>query len=204
MPAGVRRCLPARPGAAKLCKRTFAPVTGSQGSVAALTINDTPMAPLRRLSACMVVLLAAGCYAYVPVEIDQLRPDHDVRARISAEHARELDPVLMRDARVVEGRVVEIDQDLLIQVPVVSEFRGTAVQTLSQRVRVPFNEIGAVELRSLDRTRTGLLVGGGLAVTLALLVHALTGEGGGDTRPTPPPPAEAHVPVILPLLRFVP
>jgi hypothetical protein len=165
------------------------------------------MIPSRRIAACgFVVLLTSGCYAYTPVDLHQIRVDDDVRARVTTEHARELDPILMRDARVVEGRVLEVGrvgQEFLIQVPVHSEFRGTAAHTLSQRVHVPYSEIAAVELRTFDRTRTGLLAGGGLAVAVGVVIRAFTRQSGGDTRPDPGTPDELRMPVRLPLLGIV-
>jgi hypothetical protein len=161
----------------------------------------------RRIAACgFVVLLTSGCYAYTPVDLHQVRVEDDVRARITTEHARELDPILMRDARVVEGRILEVGQvgqEFLIQVPVHSEFRGTAAHTLSQRIRVPYSEIAAVELRTFDRTRTGLLAGTGLAVAVGVVVRAFARQGGGDTRPDPTTPTEQRMPMRLPLLGIV-
>lgn len=141
-----------------------------------------------------------GCFAYVPVDVGQIQPEDDVRARLSASLAGELDPMLLRDARVLEGRVIETGGALIIEVPVVSDLRGSRVEALHQRVRVPITEITEAELRSLDRTRTGLFVGGGLAVTLAIVIHQLTRESGGDPRTPGPDPTELRVPVFRVLL----
>lgn len=143
-----------------------------------------------------LALLLGGCFAYVPVDPGAVRPDDDVRARVSAARAAELDPLLMRDARVLEGRVLEAGGDLLLEVPVASDLRGVRVETLHQRIRLPQQDVLELELRRFDRTRTALVLGSGLAVALAVVIHQLTRESGGDTQPPGPDPTELRIPLF--------
>lgn len=163
--------------------------------------------PLRRscLSALRTALLsapivlAAGCFAYQPTGPNEIRVNDDVRALLTSAQVGQLDPVFLKDGRTLEGKVVENGEEVLIQVPVVSELRGARVQTLHQRVRIPRESIVDLQLRRLDRTRTGLLVGGGLALAAAIVVRELAGDSGGSSRrPNPDPPRET----VKPLLRI--
>jgi hypothetical protein len=86
---------------------------------------------------------------------------------------------------------------VLIQVPVAAQLHGARVETLHQRLRIPHDGIVELELRSLDRTRTGLVVGGGLAVLAGLVIRQLSRQTGGDSRrPGPNPPQEASIPIL--------
>jgi len=149
---------------------------------------------MRSVAFGVMVLLLSGCYAYVPVEPTQVRPDQDVRVRLSMAQARELDPQFVGERRVLEGRVLEVGADFLLEIPVATGWVGTSAQSLHQRVRIPVGEITEVDVRSLDRGRTGILVGGALGLIIGVVVHALVRESGGDPRPTPLPPDELRIP----------
>lgn len=153
------------------------------------------MRPIRRIcGASLLALLAGGCFSYVPVETSEVRASDMIRARISAAQAEELEPLLQRQIRQVEGRVLAVSPDFMLRVPVQSQLQGASVQTLHQQVRIPRSEISFVELRQLDRTRTGLIVAGSTALGLLVLRRAYGGQSGGDPREVPPPPSELRLP----------
>ncbi|TVP44078.1 MAG: hypothetical protein EA350_12335 [Gemmatimonadales bacterium] len=146
----------------------------------------------------MLALLTGGCFSYVPVETSEVRTSDVIRARISAAQAEELEPILQRQTREVEGRVLGVSPDFMMRVPVQSQLQGASVQTLHQQVRIPPSEISFVELRQLDRTRTGFLAAGSTALLVLVLRRAYGGESGGDSREVPPTPGEIRIPVSLP------
>ncbi|MEZ4415970.1 MAG: hypothetical protein R3E10_09445 [Gemmatimonadota bacterium] len=152
-----------------------------------------------RWTALALTLVYAGCYTYRPVELTDLAPRAEVRARISAAEAERLAEVLGgNERRELDGTVVETGATgLTLDVPVVSsvERRGEA---LNQRVSLTPNQVLEVELKELNRTRTGtvvaLILGTGLAVFIAQL-HGGPGEG-------PPPPGgevDMRIPLRIPI-----
>lgn len=144
----------------------------------------------------LTVGATGGCFRYLPGEVGDLQNGDRIRVRITAQQASELDEALMRDSRVLEASVVEAGTPLLLEVPSVSQLRGARVETLNQRVALDHSHILEVEHRQLDRTRTGLLVGGTAAVVLGVVVRSLLSEAGGDTRiPDGPLPEDRIRPV---------
>ncbi len=141
----------------------------------------------------LAAIVLAGCYHYVPGELSDLGPGTDTRVRITESEASRFATILPGgDRRLLEGRVVQRGTDsLLLQVAVSSNLVGTRVETLSQRIDLAQHDITNVELRRLDKWKTGLLIGGAAGVGTALLVSTLTGafnsnaqqpgDGGRDT-----------------------
>lgn len=140
-----------------------------------------------RLPALVLLSLAltsiTGCFTHQVVSPGAVEVGDEVRARITEAEAERLAPVMQRESRVIQGRVAEIHPSLFLDVVVHSEVQGAAVRNLRQRVEIPSASLLELERRSLDRRRTGLMVGAGAAVVAALVIRQLTGESGGDTRP---------------------
>lgn len=135
------------------------------------------------LAGCLC-LLSTGCYAYRPVDFDQVRVDSDVRARLTAQQVDELNGVLQPGSRVVEGRVLEQDgSSYLLLVPVFAERRGSRMETLHQRLDIPRSGIVEVEMRELDRVRTGIAIGAGAVVLGAVVIGTLREAALGDRDP---------------------
>lgn len=135
----------------------------------------------------LAALLSGGCYRYVPAGLDELKPGRDVRVRMTEEEADRFNGVLMPGTRDLEGRVVELNGDrVLLQVPIAMFDRGARVETLNQRLDVSRSGVLDVQLRQLDRTRTGLLVGAGIAIGGFVLAKSLgdgLSSGGDDLEP---------------------
>lgn len=149
-----------------------------------------------------LIVSIAGCYSYVPADPGRVPPRSDVRAVVTPDQAARLDPLLVQGERVVEGELLENGAtDLLLLVPVSSDVRGARVETLHQRIRLSNADVVQLELRELDRTRTGLLIAGGAALVAGVLIRQLTGDSGGQTGGPGPNPPENRVPVG-PRLRY--
>lgn len=159
-------------------------------------------APTRLAFACLAL---AGCYSYRPVPSGAVPLDAQVRARLSAQQADRLGDVLPAGTRVLEGTVLESGGDaLLLLVPVSSQLRGARVDVLNQRLRLSQSDIVELELKELDRGRTGLLVGAGAVALGAIVVAAIVETGGGDGPEEPPETGERRRVrrFAFPLLRF--
>lgn len=134
-----------------------------------------------------------GCYRYSTTGVEDLAPGAEVRVRVTPETVTRVREQIPAAGPVMEGRLLARTADgLLLAVPVLSEVRGMRVEALHQRVEVSMPAVLELELRELDRTRTLLVVGGGLTAVAALVIPRLTGEGS-SRREDGTPPAESRV-----------
>ena len=129
-----------------------------------------------------ICLFPSGCYTFQPVGIADLQPEMQVRARLSATQAEEVAELLPGDDRLIEGTVLENDlQRLLLLVPVANANRRGRFETLNQRLGLPHDGLLEVELRTLDRWRTGSLTAAGAFVIGYVLYKTLSGGSSGNT-----------------------
>ena len=147
--------------------------------------------------------LLSACYTYQPIEIADLTPELEVRTRVSGAEADRLSEFLGSDDRVIEGTVADLGANsFLLVVPVVSSIeRGGRGGGLSQRVEMQKSGVIEVEVKELDRTRTGI-VAGVLGVAIgAMVIRQLNQDQGGGENPVPPSPPEDTV-FRFPILRW--
>lgn len=153
---------------------------------------------VRRLaSVVMLALLLGGCYRYVPSQLSEISPEQDVRLRLGIEESSRLQDFTRDGGRAVEGKILTQGADsLLVRVESMSELKGVRVQTLYQRVNVSRPAVIDVERRELDKGRTYLLTGAGVAVIAALTASRIAG-GGSDPSPGGGDPNESRrVPLL--------
>jgi hypothetical protein len=144
------------------------------------------------------VVLLAGCYRYVPADLSAVQPGREVRVRVSETESNRFAAVLTPGVRVLEGEVVELTgQSVLLQVPVAAMDQGSRIETLSQRLDVSRSGILDVELRQIDKTKTGLLVGGAIAIGGFILVKSLSGAFSSDEEDGGTPGTDILVPIFL-------
>ena len=139
----------------------------------------------------LLVLLAAGCYSYAPMEASRLQPGASVRMRITAGTAEQIEPLLGRtDARLLAGTVVSTGTDtLIVEVPTTTRLAGSGTyQALNQRVSIPRTGLLEVESRALNRTRTWIVTGAAAVIVGAIVLRAtVEGPGtGGEPGGGPP------------------
>lgn len=155
------------------------------------------MPTLRSVSCTALLFALPACYSYVPVELDALNPGAELRARLSAVEAERLSEMLPVVDRVLEGRVLEGDGEaVLLLVPVATRQTGGGLQTLNQRLRLGRDQVVEVELKRLDRWRTGLLVTTGAVVVGVLAARILEGGRSGTRDPGTGDPPESVVPAF--------
>jgi hypothetical protein len=143
----------------------------------------------------------AGCYTYSVIAPGTAPIGIEVRARITGAASDRVAPQLGTfDTREVTGNIVENrNGELLLDVelgtrPNVSASTGP----LHTRVSLAPADMLDLSQRRLDRTRTGLLVGGILAGVGAGVALALRSGGGGDIGKGPPePPPINRIPIRL-------
>lgn len=149
-------------------------------------------------SVALLALLLAGCYRYVPSRLSEVRPEEDVRIRLTADEASRLQDFTRDGGRAVDGKILEQAADsILVRVESLSEVRGVRVQTLYQRVNVARPAVLEVERRELDKGRTYLLTGVGVAAVAAVAAAGIAG-GGGEGPPDGGGPLESLLPASPP------
>ena len=154
----------------------------------------------RRVRGFLIVLpLVTACYTHTPIEPHALRPRTSIRARVTAETAERLEPLLgVSNARLVSGVVITTSPDtLIVEVPTTVRAEiGSSMQTLKQRVAIPRASIFELESRRIDRVRTGLVVGAASILAGALIYRAIEGGPGDERPPGGGDPTELRVPVL--------
>jgi len=151
-----------------------------------------------RRSLILLPFLAA-CYTHAPIEPNALRARTNIRARVNAATAEQLEPLLgIGNARLLSGVVITTSPDtLIVEVPTTVRAEiGSSVQTLKQRVAIPRASIFELETRKVDRVRTGLVVGSASLLAGVLIFKAVRGGRGDEGPPGGGEPNEMRVPFL--------
>lgn len=114
----------------------------------------------------------AGCYSYTRVEPGAVPPGSDVRVRVSNGVELNVGELpLLEDGGMVEGKVLRTPTadtlfcDVLLGIPE----EGAASRGLRGTVSIPAGAVESVEVRRLDKLRSGGLVGAGVALAWVIL-----------------------------------
>lgn len=143
---------------------------------------------VRSLGALLALGMLSGCYNYAPVGMDAVAPGAEIRANLTTEKSFELERDLGERRSVVEGEVVEAGPlALLLSVPWTYRDPRLGQTALRQRIRVQENEVIRLEMRTLDRPRSAIVLGAVGVVAGVILFHIFGPDEVGETiRPGPP------------------
>jgi len=145
----------------------------------------------------LILVIASGCYHYVPAEPGDAPAGTTVRVRVTDTQTRRFEDVVPVVGRMIQGKVVEQDPTiLLLDVPIMTDLRGNRVETVSQRIDLPQADVIDLEIRSLDRGKTALVIGGAGLAAAILVTRTLSGAFNSDT-PNPGGGTEIVVPFFL-------
>lgn len=139
-----------------------------------------------------MLVVASGCFKYVPTELEATPQGENVRIFVTRQGALELAEVREIDGSVpsLTGKLVDREErDVLIQVPVAQRQEGFHSVSLAQTIRVPAGEIISVERRQFDPLGTGLLAGSTAAVG-AMVIYLIIEAYGDPPGPDDPPPVD--------------
>ena len=138
-------------------------------------------------------ILLTGCFTLTPVRIGGDVDPGRVRLHLNDSGVAHLSTLLGTRERVMDAELVGTSgDDLLVRVPSVGR-AGFGSEVLYQEIRLPTRELEGVQRRTLNRTRTALVVGGVGAVAGILLFQTLSGKTGGDVPgPYRGPPSRAY------------
>lgn len=137
----------------------------------------------------MLALTAMGlpsCYTYVPATLDSIPVGTEVRALVSTEGQVRLLHEFGIDSRSIAGKL-EAGDDQRVRVAVRAVYAPSTpgIPALYQRVELAPRDLLRLEMRRLDRFKTGGLLAllAATAGTTVILAATGTFEGG-----SPPPP----------------
>jgi hypothetical protein len=145
-----------------------------------------------RVAALTAALPFAGaCYSFSPVALDPVPVGENVRLVVTRAGVPDLLSVAERVdlVPVIRGRVTGSEGgSLLVRMPLRQEQgQGLAGPDVAQLVRVPIDEILAVELQSFSLAKTSFFIAGA-AGAAAFVVFKIIDGGRGDDGTDPPDP----------------
>ena len=151
--------------------------------------------------ALILLLTVSGCARWVPAQLGTVPPGTDVRLRLSEDGAEQLEEMTGAGTTEVTGELLQWEPEVLV-----STALGPSAMRLDpglrQRLVLDPDNVIAIDVREVDRTRTGLLVGGVVAVAGSAiawaLVNIIRGSEGAPTSPTTDVPQEPFVRLRFP------
>lgn len=149
-----------------------------------------------------LVILTSGCARWIPARVGEVPVGTDVRLRLSEEGASQLEELTGTRQSEVSGQLLQWGSEVMVSAALRTAAAGANSSSLRQRFVVDEEDILGVDVRELDRTRTGLFVGGVAVVAgsaIVWVVSQLTGGGiAAPTDPPPPGPSEPFVRIRIP------
>lgn len=147
---------------------------------------------MKQVATVGMAVLTFGCYEYVPTTMEAVPEGARIRAVLTADGRRLLNQRFQfrNEDQTIEGELVDrTGSQVRLFVPSVPLGEAYGGRPLYQQVELPAQDIVRIELRRLDVSRTGLLVGGVAVVAGAVTVRILTGgEPGRPPRDGGEPP----------------
>jgi hypothetical protein len=141
-----------------------------------------------QLSWLIALPMLAACYSYTTVQVETVAPGTAVRARISGAEADSLSAQLGRPMDgTIDGQLLEQNEDaILLSVPsTISAGTAGSFAPTYQRVSLPRSTVFEIQVRRLDRWKTGAIVGLAAAVVGYVAVSQFGSE---DATPGPSKP----------------
>lgn len=135
-------------------------------------------------------LSSAGCFSYVPAELETTPPGQGVRVLVTRQGAAELAQIsdVVGSAPILDGTVVGVEgRELLLLVPVAQRQVGFMTTNLNQTIRIPTSEIVSFERREFDKFGTAFVLGGVVGAVTAIVVFIVKPRGAGNSDPEDPP-----------------
>ncbi len=164
------------------------------------------MAVRARLLLVLVMASQLACYTYVPATLEMLPQGARVRALVTSEAERRLLVTYgVQQGNTLSGDLVGREDDqvslLVASVPIGT---GLGTRPLYQQVQVFRADILRMDVRRVDKVRSGVALVLAAGVTAVAAYQALKGERTVVTPPPPPPPPErrggwrVQIPLVWP------
>lgn len=149
----------------------------------------------------ILLLTISGCARWVPAQLGTVPPGTDVRLRLSEDGAAQLAEMTGAGAAEVTGELIQWEPEVLVSTAL-APTAGRLDPGLRRRLVLDPDNVVGIDVREVDRTRTGLLVGGvvaaaGSAIAWAV-VNIIRGSEGTPNAPPTDVPAEPFVRLRFP------
>lgn len=144
---------------------------------------------------------AAGCYRYTAIPVARLSPGMDVQARISSRGAERLGrradgETSMGQELTIRGIVDRAGPDsLLFSLPTTLYEGDYRAKTTTQSIMVSRADVVSVDVRDLDKWKTGLMAAGIGIGAFIIVSRSRRGAGTSGSIPVHGGPPELRVPV---------
>lgn len=142
------------------------------------------------LTVVTVTMTTAGCYRYVPAQIEATPPGTGVQLLVTGSGAQEAEMAGALDDGEprLRGTVAGMEGDrLLLRVPLTRVREGFIENRIDQAVSLPVGDIVSFQRRELDGLQTGLFIGGTAAAVAGVAFLILDPLRGDPERPGPDP-----------------
>lgn len=157
---------------------------------------------LRNVLVLAALFFATGCYHYLPTSATDVAVGQTVRLRLTPDEATKYGDLRLSNPRLLEGTVADRSaMGFMLDATVGVNNAETGSRALTQRVSVPMSGVVDVELKALDRTKTGFVVGGA-AVVAGLAIAKAGGAFGSSDPPGTDKPEARRVPLFKLRLPF--
>lgn len=145
----------------------------------------------RILGLLAIVVVANGCFRYVPVQTGAVRPNEEVRVLLTDEAALRMAREFGAFTGQLEGQLAPHGPDsLALSVLIAQNYRGTSLANVRQTLALGRGEVVEVRRRQLS-TKYTVLATAGVVGGFAFMVHQLTQKENPNILPddgtTPPP-----------------
>jgi len=130
-----------------------------------------------RAALAIVSAFSTGCYQYSNASPTAVRPDETVHVVLSSDASSSLASTIGPNATSIDGRVMAIDANRMrLAVTQIARAVGPEEFLQSEPIDVPTSGALTVSVRSVDRVRSFLAVGGILAGVVA--AHTIVSSPG--------------------------
>src|SRR5687768_2378457 len=146
-----------------------------------------------RFPLLILLVLLSGCYRYCPQRPGAVPPGSDVRVHLSVEGVQRIGEAYGSAYGMLDGRLESWADEVVLTVAVPAA-PGMIDRGLRNRIVIPQPDIVGIDLRQLDRTRTGALSATLGVVVVGAAIALFTGTFGGGTATDPPAPEDTIIP----------
>jgi hypothetical protein len=145
----------------------------------------------KSLTAVCALLVLSGCYTYTPIDASVAPPGEEIRVYVTRAGQTELAEIV-GDNGVAGAAITGVvqgleDDDLLMRVAVGQRQEGFRVIDMLQTIRVPRGEIISMERREVNKVGTGLVLAGGVALGIGVVLGIMEAFGTGEPENGEPP-----------------
>lgn len=141
-----------------------------------------------RIAAVSLTALLAGCFSYAAVPPERPSPGTELRVELNERGQERLRSLTGRGRIHVEGTLVRRESDtFVLSSPLPLGGARLPNRALEERLQIPTEDMASVQVKELDRVRSGMLVIVAVGATIAAVTRIFEDDPGGVVEPPGPP-----------------